>query len=119
MRRTVAAGDGWAPMPSPQAAAKRLGTPGLDDVDELSERIRMLHRMAEDAGRQQRLDVIVLAKCLSGFATSRWEPAPALVEISALQAAGGTALAIELGTSDPARWREEAGRFASEVLPKI
>jgi alkanesulfonate monooxygenase SsuD/methylene tetrahydromethanopterin reductase-like flavin-dependent oxidoreductase (luciferase family) len=119
MRRTVTAADGWAPMPSPQAAAKRLGTPGLDDVDELARRIAILHEMADGAGRPHALDVIVLAKCLSGFATSKWDADQAIEEISALQAAGGTALAIELGTSDPAEWRAEAERFASDVLPKI
>ena len=42
-----------------------------------------------------------------------------LDEISALQRAGGTALAIELGTSDPDEWRAEAERFARDVLPRI
>jgi alkanesulfonate monooxygenase SsuD/methylene tetrahydromethanopterin reductase-like flavin-dependent oxidoreductase (luciferase family) len=119
MRRVAAHADGWAPMPSPSAAAKRLGTPGLDDPTELATRIRQLHAMTADAGRPDTLDVVVLAKCLSGFASGPWEADAAIEEISTLREAGGTALSIELGTSDPAVWRTEAERFASDVLSKI
>jgi len=119
MRRVARDADGWAPMPSPAAASGMLGTPGLDDVGELARRIEELHSMAAELGRTDPIDVIVLATCLSGFATGAWEASQAVDEIAGLKAAGGTTLSVELGTSDPDRWLSEAERFASDVLPEI
>lgn len=99
MRRTVAFGQGWSPMPSTAAARSVLGTPPLDDVAELSRRISQLHEMAHDAGRIDRLDVAVIPQSLSGFADGSWQVDTLRDEIGSLRAAGGTVLVANVPAS--------------------
>lgn len=119
MRRTVEYGAGWAPMPSPAATKDRLGTPGLDDIDVFRQRVAELYEMATAAGRSDRPDIIAIPKSMSGFSRGPWESAQAIDEIGNVVDAGATALAIELRTSDPSTWIDEATRFAEDVLPQI
>ena len=96
MRRAVAFGQGWAPMPSPAGAQALLGTPPLDDVAELARRIADLHQMSADAGRLDRLDVAVIPQSLSGFSSGAVDVARLRDEIGRLVAAGGTVLVANL-----------------------
>lgn len=112
MRRAVEHGQGWAPMPSPKAAAPMLGTPGIDSVDELAARIAKLHELAEAAGRTEPLDVAAIPVCLSGFARSLPSADQALDEIGQLLAAGATALVISLPDTG---WDDTIAWFAEEV----
>lgn len=116
MRRAVRHGAGWSPMPSPKAAAGVLGTPGLESVDELAARVRLLHELAAAAGRTDQLDVAVIPTSLSGFATGTWDPGAVRDEVAALGAAGGTVLVVNLPGTTLAGLREQLDRFADEVL---
>lgn len=116
MRRAITHGSGWSPMPSPNAAAGVLGTPGIESVDELGKRIAMLHALAEQAGRSAPLDIAVIPTSLSGFATDPPTAAQIIDEIGQLQAAGATALVISLGDHD---WDDRVEWFASEVRNQI
>lgn len=119
MRRAVEHGAGWSPMPSPRAAAKVLGTPGLESVDELAERVGRLHELAAAAGRTEPLDVAVIPTTLSGFGDGRWEPAAVLDEVDALRAAGGTVLVINLPGTTRVEFLAELDRFTAEVLAPL
>src|SRR5437763_8890941 len=67
IRRAVELGDGWVPMPSPKKAASALRTPGLESVEELAERIGLLHELAAQAGRASPLDVAFMPAGLDMF----------------------------------------------------
>ena len=99
MRRAVAFGQGWSPMPSSAAARSVLGTPPLDDVVELGRRISRLHDMAHDAGRTDRLDVAVIPQSLSGFSHGSWQVDALRDEIGSLREAGGTVLVANVASS--------------------
>jgi len=119
MRRAVAYGQGWSPMPSPMSAASTLGTPGIESTDELAVRIQRLHIMADEAGRTDRLDVAAMPTTLSGFGADRdrpWTPAAVLDEIGRLREAGTTALVIDLPDAD---WDTTVDRLAADVLPQL
>jgi hypothetical protein len=123
LRRTVAHGNGWAPMPSPKAAEGLLGTPGIESTDDLAARITRLRELAADAGRTDPIDVAVIPPSLSGFRhpDGRGTIDPNLVvdEISALRAVGATALVVNLPGGSTGAFSDEVARFAEEVLPKI
>jgi probable F420-dependent oxidoreductase len=119
MRRAVEHGQGWAPMPSPRAAEAMLGTPGIESVEELGERIAVLHQMADAAGRTEPLDVVVMPPSLSGFSGERWTADVVVDEIGRLREVGGTALAIDLRAPDVTAWLDLLGRFADEVLSAV
>ena len=53
IRRAVTYAQGWLPMPSPASAAKRLGTPGIETLEQLGERIAIARRLADEAGRTE------------------------------------------------------------------
>ena len=60
IRRAVALGDGWVPMPSPRAAAKALHTPGIEGLDDLRSRVALLHEVAAESGRTTPLDIVFM-----------------------------------------------------------
>jgi probable F420-dependent oxidoreductase len=119
MRRAIEHGQGWAPMPSPRAAEALLGTPGIESVEELGERIALLGRMADEAGRTEPLDVVVIPSSLSGFAGESWSADEVVDEIGRLREVGGTALAVDLRAPDVSTWLDRLGRFADEVLSAV
>jgi len=116
MRRTVAFGQGWSPMPSTAAARSVLGTPPLDDVAELGRRISRLHDMAHDAGRTDRLDVAVIPQSLSGFSHGSWQVDTLRDEIGSLRAAGGTVLVANVPASG---FDEAIAMLAEETVDTI
>jgi probable F420-dependent oxidoreductase len=119
MRRAVEHGQGWAPMPSPRAAEALLGTPGIETVDELGKRIVALGHMAEEAGRSEPLDVVVIPSSLSGFSGERWTAEAVVDEIGRLREVGGTALVVDLRAPGVSAWLDEIGRFVDEVLSAV
>jgi probable F420-dependent oxidoreductase len=109
-RRAVAIGQGWAPMPSSAATQSLLGTPPLDDVDELARRIIELHQLSADSGRTDRLDVAVIPRSLSGFAAGEVGAEQIRDEIGRLVDAGGTVLVANLpaaGFTEAVQWLAE------------
>jgi probable F420-dependent oxidoreductase len=116
IRRAVTYGDGWAPMPSPQAAERLLGTPPLDSIAALARRIEHLHELLAARPRSEQFDIIAIPSSLSGFTASAPPVAELVDEVAALRAAGATALAITLPTLDVGEWAEQAERLHVEVL---
>jgi probable F420-dependent oxidoreductase len=117
MRRAVAYGQAWSPMPSPASAARTLGTPGIESADELSVRVQRLHAMAAEAGRTDRVDVAAMPTTLSGFrGDTPWQPAPVLDEIGRLREAGATALVIDVPEAD---WDNSVDRLTADVLSQL
>lgn len=119
MRRAVAHGHAWAPMPNPPSTEATLGTPSLGSVDALASRVRRLHELAEQAGRTEPLDVIAIPRSLSGFARGHWEAAAVLDEIGALRDAGATGLAVNLPGSTSQEFCAEMQSFATSVLSSL
>lgn len=117
MQRAVEHGQGWSPMPSPKAASRFLGTPGIESVAELGERIEQLRAMAAAAGRHDPLDVAVIPTSLSGFAAGSALDSGAVVdEIGELQRVGGTALVVNLPDHG---WDDALDELTQAVLPHI
>lgn len=119
LRRAVAHGSGWSPMPSPPATATMLGTPALDSVAALATRVERLQAMAAAAGRTDALDVAAIPLSVSGFASGRWEAAAVVDEALALAGAGATVLVVNLAGKTIAAFRAELDRFAEHVLPHL
>lgn len=122
MRRVVAHGNGWSPMPSNSASEKLLGTPALDDNDELSRRVARLHQMAADAGRDDPLDIAVAPLSLShgGLDSSdgSWDQARIDDEVGAMRAAGATWLVPTLPARSSQGEREWLSRLAEDVVAR-
>lgn len=124
MRRAVRFGQGWSPMPSPKAAAPHLGTPGIEGVAELADRITRLHELAAEEGRHDSLDIAVIPRTMAGFASGgsgvdRWSSEAVLDEIGQLREAGGTALVVNLPGVELASYLDALEQFASEIMAKI
>lgn len=116
MRRAVKHGDGWAPMPSPAAAAPILGTPGIESSADLGDRIARLRDLATQADRERPLDIAAIPRCLSGFVKGLPTADQALDEIVELRSVGVTAIVASLpdrGWDDSVEW------LAQRVLNKI
>lgn len=122
IRRTVQHGNGWSPMPSSKASEKLLGTPALDDNDELARRVARLHQMAADAGRTDSIDIAVAPLSLShgGLDDSdgSWDQARIDDEIGAMRAAGATWIVPSLPLTSPAGEREWLDRIAADVVAR-
>ena len=57
IRRAVAHGDGWSPFPATPRTAAAVDTAAISDVSTLAAAIARYHALADEAGRQQPLDV--------------------------------------------------------------
>jgi probable F420-dependent oxidoreductase len=57
-RRAVAFGQGWMPMPNPQAQARFSRAPALETIDDLVRMIGELRAMASVAGRSEPIDIM-------------------------------------------------------------
>ena len=119
MRRAVAHGAAWAPMPSPRGSERLLGTPSMPDVDAFAKGVTTLHQLAADAGRRAPLDIIAIAPSVSGFAGPRWEAHQVLDEMKTLSAAGATGFVVNLPGHNVDEFCEEIGRFGQSVLERF
>jgi probable F420-dependent oxidoreductase len=119
MRRTVELADGWAPMPSPARASRRLHTPGIESIDQLAERIEELRGMAREAGRAAPLDVVFMPSGLDMFQDGAVDPGPIVESCTALAAAGVTYATATV----PGETRDELlanlRTFGDTILPAI
>ena len=118
MRRAVQHADGWSPMPSTKASVARVGTPSMETIPELAQRVVELREMEAVAGRTTPLDVIAIPKALTIWGGD-WDPGALVDEIHELQAAGATALAAVLPAEDLTSYSVGVEKFASRVLEKI
>lgn len=119
MRRAVAHGQAWAPMPSPVGSEAALGTPAMPDVAALAAGVARLGELSAAAGRAEPPGVVAIAPSLSGFAGPHWEPARALDEIASLAEVGATAVVVNLPGGSVGAFTEEVARFGEGVLDRI
>jgi probable F420-dependent oxidoreductase len=119
MRRAVELGDGWAPMPSPARASRRLHTPGLETVDELAARVDELHAMAREAGRTAPLDIVFMPSGLDMFSDGALDAGPVVESIEVLASAGVTYATATLPGGTRAQLLANLATFGDEVLPAI
>ncbi|HUV11078.1 MAG TPA: TIGR03619 family F420-dependent LLM class oxidoreductase [Acidimicrobiia bacterium] len=119
VRRAVDRADGWAPMPSPATARKRLHTPALESLDDLAERIGRARDYATDVGRTQPLEIVFMPLGLDMFTNAPVEAAPVVESIRALADVGVTYVT----TTVPGDRRDEVlanlATFRDEVLPEV
>jgi probable F420-dependent oxidoreductase len=115
IRRAVAYAEGWMPMPSPARAAKRLGTPGIESIDELAVRIGFARQLCDDAGRPP-LQVWFSPWKLSGFGDWQWDPAPLRDELTALAEIGVEGLTIMLPGTSVDGFVGALDRFAADII---
>ena len=122
MRRVVEHGNGWSPMPSNAASEKLLGTPALDDNDELARRVQRLQQMAADAGRTDQIDIAVAPLSLThgGLDDSdgSWDQARIDDEVGAMRAAGATWLVPGMPALGEQGEREWLERLATDVVAR-
>ncbi len=116
IRRAVTYAEGWVPMPSPASAAKRLGTPGIESLESLEERIAIATRLTAEAGRTTALQIWFTPWALSGFGDKQWDPKPLRDEIAALAALGVTGLTVTLPGTTLDEFNASLDRFADDVI---
>jgi probable F420-dependent oxidoreductase len=90
MRRAIEMADGWAPMPSPAKASKRLHTPPIESFDDLAARIEESRESARSHGRTAPLEYVFMPLGLDMFTNAPVDAAKAIESIGALQAVGVT-----------------------------
>jgi hypothetical protein len=117
MRRVVELADGWAPMPSPAKASRRLHTPGLETVEALGERIEVLLGMAREAGRTDPIEIVFMPIGLDMFRDGPVEPGPIVESIRTLAAVGVTYATATVPGHTRAQLLANLATFRDEVLP--
>jgi len=119
MRRVVELADGWAPMPSPARAQKRLHTPGLETLDDLAARIAELRSMAADAGRDTPIEIVFMPMGLDMFSNADVDAARVVASIRELAAVGVTYATITVPGDTRAELLANMATFRDDVLPSV
>jgi probable F420-dependent oxidoreductase len=120
IRRAVELGDGWAPMPSPQRAAKALRTPGLESTAALADRIELMRSLAAEAGRPDPpLDVVFMPAGLDMFNRARPDAGRVLDELHELADIGVTWATVTLPGDTRADLLTEIERFGADVIAQL
>ena len=118
IRRAVTMAQGWIPMPSPARAAKMLGTPGIENLQQLADRIAIAHRLAAEHGRVAPLQIWFTPWALSGFGDKQWDPQPLRDELAALAELGVVGVTITLPGTTLADFLAALDRFAGDVVSR-
>lgn len=119
MRRAVELADGWAPMPSPAKAQKRLHTPALETLDDLATRITEAKDAARDAERTTPLDFVFMPMGLDMF-TNAWVDAEKTVtSIRALADVGVTYATVTVAGDTRADVLASFTVFRDDILPAV
>jgi probable F420-dependent oxidoreductase len=119
MRRAVELGSGWAPMPSPARARRRLHTPGIESLDELRVRIEELQGMATAAGRSDPLDIVFMPMGLDMFTNAPVDPGSVVDSIAALGAVGVTYATTTVPGETRSELLASLATFGEEILPVV
>lgn len=119
VRRAVELADGWAPMPSPAKASKRLHTPPLESLDDLAARIVRAQAHATAVGRTTPLEIVFMPMGLDMFTNAPIDAAAVVESIQALAAVGVTYVT----TSVPGDRRDEVlanlAIFRDDIIPVV
>ena len=116
IRRAVTMADGWIPMPSPASAAKMLGTPGIENLDQLGGRIAIARRFEAEHGRTEPLQIWFTPWALSGFGDKQWDPQLLRDELQALADLGVAGVTITLPATTLDAFTAAMDRFAQDVI---
>lgn len=116
IRRAVRMAQGWIPMPSPASAAKMLGTPGIENIDQLADRIAIAQRLVAEHGRSEPLQIWFTPWALSGFGDNHWDPQPLRAELAALASLGIVGVTITLPGATLDAFTAALERFARDVI---
>ena len=120
IRRAVELGRGWVPMPSPASAATHLRTPGLESLDDLSERMSYLREQCDAAGRDVgEIDVAFMPSGLDMFARATPDAARVVDDIGALAAIGVTWVTVALPADTRADLLREIDAFGRDVIANL
>jgi len=119
MRRAVELGDGWAPMPSPARASRRLHTPGLETLDDLAARVERLREMADAAGRTPPLDVVFMPMGLDMFNNASVDAQQVIDSVGALADAGVTYATLTVPGETRRELLANLGVFRDRILPQV
>ena len=119
IRRAVTLADGWVPMPSPARATRRLRTPPIETVDDLSARIGTAREAAEAAGRTEPLEIAFMPIGLDMFTNAPIDASAVVDSVAALAAVGVTYVCINVPGDTRAEFRANLDILGSEVLPAI
>ncbi len=119
VRRAVDLADGWAPMPSPAKAEKRLHTPALASLDDLAARVGRAHDYATEVGRTQPLEIVFMPLGLDMFTNAPVEAAPVVESIRALADVGVTYATISVTGDRRDEVLANLATFRDEILPEV
>jgi probable F420-dependent oxidoreductase len=119
MRRAVELADGWAPMPSPAKAQKRLRTPALETLDDLAARIEEAKAAARAVGRSTPLDFVFMPMGLDMFSNASVDAEQTVASIRALADVGVTYATVTIGGDTRADVLAAFTVFRDEILPAV
>lgn len=119
MRRAVELADGWVPMPSPARVSKRLKTPPIETIDDLSARISEAKAHGEEVGRTDPLEIAFMPMGLDMFTNAAVDATRAVDSIGELADAGVTYTCITIPGDTRAEVRADLEVFGTDVLPAV
>jgi len=118
MRRAVQMGDGWAPMPSPAKASKRLHTPPLETLDDLGARIEESREVARAHGRTAPLEYVFMPLGLDMFTNAAVDADKTLESLRALRDVGVTYATMTVPGDTRDEMLANFAVFGDEILPE-
>ncbi len=116
IRRAVTMAQGWIPMPSPASASKMLGTPGIENLDDLRGRIAIATRLADEHGRTEPLQIWFSPWSMSGFGDKQWDPQPLRAELAALADLGVNGVTVTLPGTTVDEFTAALDQFATDIV---
>ncbi|MDJ0790117.1 MAG: LLM class F420-dependent oxidoreductase [Myxococcota bacterium] len=119
IERAARHGEGWIPFPTPAGVAPHLRTARLESVDDLRERLDLLHAASEAAGRTQPLDVCMVPFIASQFSAGELDADAFCEEVEQLRALGVTWTLFWIGGETRAAYLEQLAAFGERVVARF
>jgi probable F420-dependent oxidoreductase len=115
MKRAITYGDGWSPFPASPRMAAAVGTAAITDLESLGHAIDRMHRLAEESGRKEPLDV-----CFAPFSRVRTtDPDQFIVEARQLADAGVTWVTFSLPAPTVNEFCDTVASFGKDVVNRV
>ena len=119
IRRTVQFGDAWMPFWATAAFGKGAGTDALDSPAMLKEKVTLMHRLCDEAGRQRIADVVLSPEGFTIAQRVRLETQKALDLLGAYRDAGMTWASLTFPAKSRAEWLEHIDWLGRDVAPRL
>ncbi|MCH2169446.1 LLM class F420-dependent oxidoreductase [Myxococcota bacterium] len=116
IRRAVDHGDGWMPIPNPSRFAKRRGTPAIEGLADLEQRLVYMRDYAQQAGREVPRDLIFMSVKGGMYGSPKFDAQEKLDEIGQMSQMGITHVAVAFPVDTRADFVDYVERFASDVI---